>query len=371
MDLIKFVPGADPTLLEKGRSINNWKSVMWVERYLNPGEFEIQAPLSTGLRDFLPLGTLMSHLNTLEVMIVENHQIVDDQNDPTLSITGRSLDSYLENRIVGQNLARTASAVTDYVLPAAITSTQAVKLINDHIRTASGVVDTNDALTNVEGHTFITTISGGPIEARTIDRAEVSGKLIEILKIDDLGIQSLRRSSFTVDVPLEAATLLRVYKGADKTKTIHFAWYSGDFDKVEYLFSQKALKTSAMVVGRWAWTIVDLGPAKYNRRMMLIDASDLDEKLTAMPAGGALTTLIAKLQVRGRQVLKSQQQIAITGADVANTASYIYRKDYNLGDLVRLDGNYGQTLTMRVVEYAEIEDENGRSGHPTLAIPGV
>lgn len=379
MDLFKFTPTttADSTLLQNGQPILNWDSVMWVERYLNPGEFEIKAPLSTGLRDFLPLGTLISHIETLEVMIVENHEIIDENDDPTLSVTGRSLESYLENRIVGQNLARSGSAVIDYILAAGFTYAQAVQLINDHIKDVGGVVDTNDALTNVQGHTLLLAL-GGVVEERTIPRGNVHEALVKILQDDDLGVRSIRRNSFStdfveesIDPTMNLATLLRVYIGQDRTKNIHFTWFSGDFDKLQYLFSLKTKKTSAMVVGRWAWTIVDGSPVNYNRRLMLVDASDLDNNLSAMPSGGTLTTLLSRMAARGRQALRSQQQIAITGADVSNETSYIYRKDYNLGDLVTLDGNYGQILTMRVVEYAEIEDENGRSGHPTLAVPGV
>lgn len=371
MNLIKFVPGSSSTLLENGRPINNWKSVTWVERYLDAGEFKIEAPLSTGLRDFLPIGTLISHLDTLEVMIVEDQQISDDGSDPTITITGRSLDSYLENRIVGQNLARTGSTVVDYTLLADYTSLQATKLINDHIRAASGVSDVNDSLTNVEGNTALTVITGGVVEDRTIKPEIVYAALNEILKIDDLGVKSMRRATFSTDIAVTLATLLRVHNGFDRTSTVHFSWYSGDFDKLEYLFSQRGLKTSAMVIGRWIWTVVDRSQTKYDRRMMLVDASDLDNKLAAAPTGGALTTLIARMQVRGRQALRNQQQVAISGSDVSNSTSYIYRKHYNIGDLVTLDGNYGQILTMRVVEYAEIEDENGYSGHPTLAVPGV
>jgi hypothetical protein len=41
-----------------------------------------------------------------------------------------------------------------------------------------------------------------------------------------------------------------------------------------------------------------------------------------------------------------------------------------LGDLVIVDANFNESQVMRVVEFAEVEDENGTSGHPTLAIPG-
>src|SRR4029077_17508342 len=97
MDLFKFISSTDPTVLTQGGMIQNPTSVMWAERYNVPGEFEIIAPLSSGLREFLPFGALISHTNTYEVMFVENQEIFEDSNeDPTIKITGRSLDAYLE-----------------------------------------------------------------------------------------------------------------------------------------------------------------------------------------------------------------------------------------------------------------------------------
>ena len=74
MELFKFVPGTTPTVLEQGQVINGYTSATWTERYSELGEFEIQTQLSSGLREFLPIGTLISHSNTLDVMIVENHE---------------------------------------------------------------------------------------------------------------------------------------------------------------------------------------------------------------------------------------------------------------------------------------------------------
>jgi hypothetical protein len=67
----------------------------------------------------------------------------------------------------------------------------------------------------------------------------------------------------------------------------------------------------------------------------------------------------------------AQNRITITRADASDITRYEYRKDYNVGDLVSLDGNFGQIAVMRVMEYVEIEDENGESGHPTLALPDI
>lgn len=376
MNLFKFNYTTTPTILGNGEFINGAKSVMWVERFLDSGEFEIRAPLSSRLREFLPLGTLISHVDTVEVMIVENHEIVDeDGRDPDVVITGRSFDTYLENRIIGANLARGTSAISEYIISADHPLMQVYTMINDHI--TSTTVDPNDELTNVSAYTFFVTPMEYTGDVRTIDRGTVYERIREVLKVADLGIRTIRKNPFGIGpmggsgAPSLTQTVFDIYFGLDRTSTVRFSWASGDFDKLEHLFSQKNVKNSAMVVSRYCWKVVDLGPVKYDRRMMLVDASDIDGHLTASPVGGALTALLNKLIVRGRQTLASQQLLTIGSADISNMSQYRYRQDYNLGDLVTLDGNYGDTMTMRVVEYAEIEDENGHSSHPTLSIPGT
>jgi len=79
---------------------------------------------------------------------------------------------------------------------------------------------------------------------------------------------------------------------------------------------------------------------------------------------------LVAMQTRGRQALKSQKRIAITRTDISNMSEYQFRRDYNIGDLVTVDGNFGEIAVMRVIEFVEIEDEEGTSAHPTLAFPG-
>ena len=65
----------------------------------------------------------------------------------------------------------------------------------------------------------------------------------------------------------------------------------------------------------------------------------------------------------------AQKNIALTKAEVArNAANARYRVDFNVGDLIRVHGNYNEAASMRVSEYVEIEDGNGKSGYPTLTM---
>lgn len=364
MDFFKFNPTGEQTFLERGEFINNLTNSMWVERYDTPGEFSFETKLSSGLREFLPLGTLISHIDTLEVMIVENHEIKETiEEDPSVVISGRSFPSYFENRVVGTIYQRSNASLYPYNLNAANSWDQIVTLINDHIGTGAVA---GDQLANIS---IVSSVSGsGTSTARTIDRGTLWDRVAELLKIDNVGIKTIRRNQFHGDnVP---NTSIVIYKGVDKSADVWFSWKSGDIDSANYLFTQKNDKNSAMVVGQYLSTVVDTGPDKYDRRMMIIDATDLDGDLGEKPQGGVITPIITAMTTRALQTLAKQNLITISEAEISKTTRRQYRRDFNIGDLVTLDGNYNSTAVMRVVEYAEIEDENGESGHPTLALPG-
>lgn len=362
MHLIKLSSdGVNPTEMNIGEHISGYKSALWVERYREAGEFQIIAPLSSGLRDFLPIESLITHLATSVVMRVENHEVDQPKNeDPTITITGRCLSAFLENRTVGDQQAFVSTEITDYVLAADATWDQVVTLIDEHLISST---DTNDILIGLEvNHTCSGTFTS---EERVLRPAEVYDAVQDILKVDDLGIKTVRPT------PTDPLTYLTVYRGNNVSTKVRFSWMRGDLDNVKYFFSNKKLKNQARVMGRWIQTVVNDGGAEnYDRRTMIVDASYYDERLTAYPGGGVLALYLAAMEIVGRQALAAQKPVHITQADVSENTDLLYRRDYNIGDLVTVDGDFGSSAVMRVVEFAETEDESGTKGIPTLAIPG-
>lgn len=337
---------------------------MWVERYNEAGEFEIVAKLSSGLADFLPPDSIISHADTLDVMIVENVEIDQPIDaDPTIKISGRSFVSYLDNRIVGVNQARSSSTIVDYKQVSADSWVQAVRIINEHINAPT---DPGDKLTNFAATTKLT--GTGTREERVFAQGTVYARLLEILDVDDTGVKFVRRNTFPGTISTQ--NLFYIYKGTNRANKVHFSWKSGDLDSLKYLFTNKKYKNAALVKGRYIYVMVQGSEANYDRKIMMVDADDIDGKLSAPPTGTALNNVVAAMQTRGRQALKAQSKVTINSSDVSDNSNYRYRRDYNIGDLVTLDGNFGQKAVMRVSEYAEVEDENGESGHPTLSIPG-
>jgi hypothetical protein len=363
MDFIKLSSvTAHPTQLSFGEAINGWTKALWVERYREPGEFKLEAPLSSGLVEFLPLGSFVTHMATTVVMWVENHEINEPiDEDPTVSITGRCFTTYMEHRSVGDQQAFLTNQIDEWIVVADQTWDQVVTVIDGHLINPANPDD------EIIGWGVNHTVTGLPatVEERDSNHRPVYTVVQDILKVDDLGIKTVRPT------PTDPLGYFTVYRGVDVSTKVRFSWTLGDLDSLQYFFSNKKLKNQARVMGRYVQVIVNpTGVDNFGRRTIVVDASDIDGRLSAYPSGGTLTSIISKMQVRGRQALKAQNKISITQADISENARYQYRRDYQLGDLVTVDGNFNQSAVMRVIEFAEAEDETGASGHPTLAIPG-
>lgn len=366
MQLFKFTPGTSASLLENGQPIEKWESVMWTERYSEPGEFEIVAPLSSGLRTFLPEGALISHTDTYEVMIVENQEVTTTENDNhKIKLTGRTMPSWLENRFIGVNLARTDALIDDYNMTADYTWNQIARMINDHIYSPT---DMNDQLVNVVAQTSAT--GAGTNVARTLERKDLLATTLDLLAVDNLGIKTQRTNVFPGGVGSDLATIFMIYKGVDRSDKVRFSWRSGDLDEIDYLFSLKTIKNSAFVVGKYFWRLVDVsGHTNYDRRMILVDANDIDGHYDNKPSGSVEATILNKMLTLGNQAIMKNYRTAIARADLSLNTKYQYRTDYNVGDIVWLDADYNTSLKVRVNEVVEIEDETGYSAHPTLDLP--
>lgn len=374
MELFKFSPvSGGTTVFERGEVINGATSKMWVERYRDFGEFEIKAPVSSNLRFTLPIGSFISHVDTTEVMIVENHEINDKSDgSPELTITGRSFETILDQRVVGSNKTWDANGqlVDVYTILAEKVWAQALYLINDHIL-PTPLLDDNDAFTNVQTGSINVDPTNYPGQVDLpVNRGSLYDRVLEILDIDGLGIKTIRPGPWS---PLTTNPLLDlgifIHKGVDKSKTVTFSYSSGEITNAQYLWSNKRLKTSILVSGKWVETMVHGTETNYNRRVLYVDASEIDDILPDPPTGSIRSAAVALMQTVGRQVLAGKNTVVINKAEISkNFTRYSYRNDYNVGDLVAVEGNYDASTVMRVIEYVEIEDETGEVEYPTLSI---
>jgi hypothetical protein len=165
---------------------------------------------------------------------------------------------------------------------------------------------------------------------------------------------------------------LIIHPGEDKSNSVAFSYTNGDLASANYLWSNKTRKNAALITGKWVENRVQGAATGYDRRMMLLDGSAFDTIYTAMPSAGAIQDGIrAAMAVRANEILATQKDVNIANVEISKTSSsYKYREDYNVGDIIAVEGNYDASTKMRVIEYVEIEDETGQVGYPTLSAIG-
>ncbi len=368
MDVFKFINPAHPTRLDQGELINGLKSKLWVERYRDISDFEFIADAEAMVHKKLPIGSLISHTDSTEVMIVENHEIREDSGKETeVKITGRSFEAFLENRIIGsnKNWPTTASATEEYVLAANTTWDQAVVMLRRHID-PSLVIDPKDAIFHVLA---VTNVSGaGVSEMRSIKRGALYSRLIELLDIDNLGVKTIR-PGFQSPLGVTSQNMaLLIHKGSDLSNKLAFSYTTGEIESADYLWSNKKLKNAALITGRWIETVIKPASEGYARRWMFIEASDIDSAYSSAPTGTDRDNVIAAMQARGRAELAAQKDVALVKTEATRgSTKYKFRKDYDLGDIVTVYGEYQETAKMQISEYVEVEDETGESNYPTFS----
>ena len=368
MTLFRYAPhevGVNTLYLTDAQTIEGFKSAMWIERYRKAGEFTIVAPVSSGLRTKLPLGALISHTETQELMMVESHEIQDTiDGDVYITITGRSFETFMEHRVLSYNgmsglegsQGQPTDALKTYVFAGSGTGAEhALELMEWHLY--DGEEQTSMLITNCR---TVNTVSGavGTSTTREIDIADLYSVVLDLLAIDDLGIRSVR-PGVNSGLPLETDIGFILHQGEDKTASVAFDHASGDIRNGQYLWTLKNKKTAVMAQGEQHRNFTTGTVATgYDARAGFL-ATDVDTLV--------LNDDLDSLTAAAESYLAQHKSTNIVRVEVTPTTNRLrYRTDYNVGDLVAVTGNYDTKGAMRVVEHVEIIDETGQSSYPTL-----
>jgi len=357
MELFKlqsdFHPGPTVTL-------NETAELAWVERYQEAGEFQLVVKDDITIRTALPTGTLISHTDTSEVMIVEDHHVQRDKNKTlTVTITGRSFETFTENRVTDASkqplMDSTDNALGETYGPA--TSAAVVEHILLYALQTE-IADFQEDIPNVYIAQDMRTTDA--LLTYAIKRGEVYSAILELMKLNDVGIKNVR--------PAYAANGLRIYvhDGADLSGIVVFYAQYEDLDDAQYYESLKEYKTHAWVAGKyWARPIksrrIAGTPTGLDKRIMYVEDQNLDGDYSVPATGDVLDT-------RGQQELDQHPYINLMSATISSTAIPKFKIDYDVGDLVTVFGEFDVAQRMRVVEHALTLDQDGLRGFPSLII---
>lgn len=381
MDVIRF-GGPTPTEPSLGEFIHGQKSVMWVERYSDASECTITGPIGSDLKTQLPLGSIVSHMDSDVPMIITDHEIDADADtgEPEIVITGKGFETVTNQRLVSADrlyatgwISNTIPHVVD--LSPRLSWQYAALLIDRELETGE-VNDSGNGIPNVEVwypddiYTRISAVGPTPtiINNGKAKFDNVYKQVMDILGYDNLGLSATWRP-WVDGVTPKSTMRITITKGIDRSADVVFSHEMGDLGDANYLWSRQSKKTAVMVVGRWISAgSIGSGEAGLDRQWEIVDGSDIDDAFSEEPTGADLTAVVNRMWQRATIAIAGQRETALTQVKPDSISQrYTYRKDYDLGDFVWVEGDYDEARKMMVSEYVEIDDETGESGYPTFA----
>lgn len=247
------------------------------------------------------------------------------------------------------------------------------------------------------------------MELRTINSGEgpIYDKLLEVLEMDNLGIRVMNprytKANFSGDPQNVPTTWFYIHAGKLR-KDVTFSSANGDIESAQYLWSSKNFYNDIYIRGtHMAYRVKMLGYTGYGRRTMYFDYPQADGHLRYDGAGWYMSApedfgeengwgppyyvnplavsgnrtafawylrVFAAMRAKAWVELAKHRMTAVAAVEVKkNLTRYVYRRDFDIGDLITIDTELVPNSVRRVVEYIEIQDENGYIGYPVLEAP--
>lgn len=338
--------------------IDEYQSILWIDRYYEPGQFELYLGADSKLLNYLVIGNYIVHRDSEHVMVIEGVRIetsVEEGNHFT--ITGRSVEAFIGRRIIWRQ--------TDFNNVYLQTAIQ--RLLNENL--------ISPTLTLRKIPNFIFSASTDPkIISQKITAQYTGDNLLEVLNEICLD----KKLGFKVVLDSSNRFVFSLYAGTDRSydqTSETYVVFSPKFDNIinsNYFESDVNYKNVTLVAGagegvdRLTYTVGTT--AGLERRELFTDArdiSDKDEDNVDIP----LPVYNEKLKERGKEKLAADENKKEKTFDgkVDSSQTFVYGEDFYLGDVVQVRNEYGLQGAARVIEYVMSESvEGGLEYYPTF-----
>ena len=329
-------------------------SVIWVSRYRECGEFEIYIPASKELVSLFQGDVIFTRDDNETIMVLEKFKLTtDEETGDFLILSGRSLESIFERRVVSKqtNLDGTLGAGISQLLEKNCISP--IKGDSDRTIPQLRVNNLSEFTENLE---------------KQITGDTLLSVFTDICTSFDCGFkltcdESPNRFRFTL------------YRGRDMTATVIFSPQFGNLSKSEFTFDYsnyfnyiytagEGEGKDRVIIGYESDDVEFSTLNGLNRREYWLDERNCSSNSDHPQSD---TFYFAALQSKGREKCKELRPVVQYTGEVVDNGMYKYHVDYDLGDTVLIENEYGIQATATIIEVTEVEDESGFKIVPTLS----
>jgi Siphovirus ReqiPepy6 Gp37-like protein len=362
--------------------IDGFHSAIWTERYYGDSDVEMVVPATTEMIKKLPVGIFLGLRGSNEVMIVETVDIEDEK----LKVTGISLLPWMNNRFIRVSAAHEdqtwiLTGVPGWILWAIIYYMCVAG--SPYLTGANPIGVTNPQQLAIPGLGLKAYDTTGANITVGVPYGPVYDAMREIATTYEIGMQ------ITLESATDTAYSLgfRNYRGLDRTSRqtvnpiVRFSPQMDSLTDIKELQSIAAFKTQtyAFATGNpkdandqpltTVPGVASLSGSQYtgfDLRALLVFASDISN-----PPEGVTwtqTDVVNMLTERAKDALYNNRFVKAVDGEIVPTNQFKFKVDYNLGDLIEVQGNSDIVSISRVTEYIRAQDEAGERAYPTVAM---
>jgi hypothetical protein len=342
------------TNLDAVAMVDTYVSFIWTDRYYSSGDFELYAGMRGDILEYIKQDYYLQNRDSEHVMIIEKLLIgSDSENGNVITVTGRSLESVLDRRIIwGQKTlsGNLQNGIKTLLYENVISPTDSNRRIQNFIFEES----TDPSITSLK-----------------IEAQYTGDNLYDVIQ----KICEERSIGFKVTLNDQKQFVFKLYSGTvrsyDQTE-VPYVVFSPNFENIinsSYVESKSSLKNITLVGGEGEgaarkYTTVG-GGSGLNRRELFTDARDISSDI----GNDVVLTnseYIAQLQQRGKEKLSEHQDVTSFEGQVETTIMFKYGEDFFNGDVVQIANEYGHETKARILEIVMSENEEGVSVYPTF-----
>lgn len=338
--------------------IDSYTSLIWTKRYYNYGDFELYLPASDNLLDILRPDFFLTRDDDDSVMVIEKIQIqTDAENGDYFLVSGRSLESILLRRIFEQQFVYESTGTLADAVSAFVTE-----------------CTTNHDASHAHPYTY------RQIAGLTVDTSSSFDGTMQIQFTGDTLLSAIiavcKQREIGFKLTLQDSTmLLSLYQGNDVSDNVIFSTEFDNLVSSKYLYDTTNLANSIAVFGEGEgdqrkkyyrlFFNRDVNPESgLDLRELYVDARNISSNNGEIDNNAYFAMLAQKAdEVHANHDISQSFE-----SEIEPRMTFDYKKDYNLGDIVTVQNDYGITAKPRIIEIIENWSDEGYKVIPTFDV---
>lgn len=370
--------------------IDGFRSFIWTDRYNACGDFELVVPMYETLLTDIQMDYYLRCPLSDRTMIVESIELTSDEDEGTFAtFTGRSLESILERRVIWGYYVYSGSMQTgiqEILTKNVISPSNSNRTISNFIYETSSITDVTEieydfALFGDNLYSVIQECCKANDVGFKVVLNESNQFVFSLYVGQDLSLNQTLLP-FVIFSPIFNNLLSSKYYRSDIIKkTVSMVAGEGESESERTIVEATVdggswEETSRTTKRRWGFKPRDensssvgtySGGTGLERKEIYTDASgvsktyydDYNEEQTMTDSEYA-----KQLVIKGQEDLSSYFTTQTFEGETDFEGQYMYGRDYQIGDILQIENEYGITSSVRVEEVVNTIDESGQSVVP-------